>query len=85
MSTIQKDIHLQVSWFTLRAWTSDTYHSYKMYITFEEMCKHSFRKGCLNMLSDAGIWREKEKKKPLNRVEIYTHPRVARLHTQCGH
>lgn len=45
---------------------------------FEEMCKQSFNKGCLNMLSDAGIWKNIQ-------LEIYTHPRVARLHTQCGH
>lgn len=73
MSTIQKDIHLQVSWFTLRAWTSNTYHSYKMYITFEEMCKHSFRKGCLNMLSDAGIWREQKKKTTKKRYTEYKY------------
>lgn len=30
------------------------------------------------MLSDAGIWKNIQ-------LEIYTHPRVARLHTQCGH
>lgn len=45
---------------------------------FEEMCKESFNKGCRNMLSDAGIWKNIQ-------LEIYTHPRVARLHTQCGH
>ena len=42
------------------------------------MCKQSFNKVCLNMLSDAGIWKNIQ-------LEIYTHPRVARLHTQCGH
>lgn len=30
------------------------------------------------MLSDAGIWKNIQ-------LEIYTHPRVALLHTQCGH
>lgn len=46
---------------------------------FEEMCKQSLNKGCLNMLSDAGILEK------YTVIEIYTHPRVARLHTQCGH
>lgn len=35
---------------------SNTYHPYKNVYYFEEMCKQSFNnKGCLDMLSDAGI------------------------------
>lgn len=57
---------------------SNTYHSYKNVYYFEEMCKQSINKGCLNVLSDAGIWKNIQ-------LEIYTHPKVAVLHTQCGH
>lgn len=45
---------------------------------FEELCKQSFNKECLDMLSDAGIWKNIQ-------LEIYTHPRAVLQHTQCGH
>ena len=74
-----ENINLQVSWFTLRGWMSNTYHSYKMYITLKKCAnKALIIKDAFNMLSDAGIWKNIQ-------LEIYTHPRVACLHTQCGH
>lgn len=43
------NIHLQVSWFTLRAWMSHTIHTKCRYY-FEEMCKLSFNKQCSHAL-----------------------------------
>lgn len=76
MNTIQKSFACELIYFER---VNEQYlSSIQNVYHFEEMCKQSFNKECLNMLSDAGIWKNIQ-------LEIYTHPRVALLHTQCGH
>lgn len=68
------NIHLQVSWFTLRAWMSHTIHTKCRYY-FEEMCKLSFNKQCSHAL-----WCWLLEKYTVRNICMYTSKRSTSTH-----